>query len=273
VLVHGRERISGQRSGTGKARVRVLLIPAAGPGTLVGRQRADLMRELVRAGHVMTARVTAPQTRRIVEVVVLEFDEGGLAALGDRRAGRRAVAAVAAGWTGRHRAEARVMKMLLHVGAGASGASGTAAAAATATAATGRSAAARHAVRGRGTRRTGVARPEWAPQVREIERRRAARTLHLKHNVDAAATAHGPRRRRTRRRRRRRRDRRVPSVRGPNFGISLRRVHPARLRRPGVGIRAESRHRIARVNLYPSAVSTPPQFWSLHCERRSWNVD
>lgn len=215
--MHGRERISGQRSGTGKTSVRVLLIPAAGPGALVRRQRADLMRELVRAGHVMPARVTAPQTRGIVEVVVLEFNEGGLAALGNRRAGRRAVATVTAGWTGCHRTEARVMKMLLHIGAGTSGTGGTSTAAAAATAAPGGSTTARHAVRGRGTRRTGVARPEWAPQVREIERRRAARTLHLRHNVDAAATAHSPRRRQTRRRRRRRRDRRVPSVRGPEF--------------------------------------------------------
>lgn len=81
VLMHGRERISGQRgSGTGEARVRMLLIPAAGPGALM-RQRADLMRELVRARYVVTARVTAPQTRGIVQVVVLELDEGGLAAL------------------------------------------------------------------------------------------------------------------------------------------------------------------------------------------------
>lgn len=248
VLVHGRERISGQRSGTGKARVRVLLIPAAGPGALMPRQRTDLMRELMRAGHIMSARVTAPQTRRIVKVVVLELDEGGLAALGDRRAGRRAVAAVTSGWTGRHRAEARVMKMLLHVGAGASGAGGTAAAATAATTtAAGGSAAARHAIRGRGTRRTGVARPEWAPQIREIERRRAARTLHLRHNVDAAATARGPRRRQARRRRRRRRDRRAPSVRGPNFGTSLRRARSVRapstiLCRPSVGMSAKSHH-------------------------------
>lgn len=247
--MHGRERISGQRSGTGKARVRVLLIPAAGPRALMRRQRADLMRELVRPGYIMPARVTAPQTRRIVEVVVLEFDEGGLAALGDRRAGRRTVAAVAAGWTGRHRAETRVMKMLLHVGTGASGTGGTATAAAASTAAPGGSTAARHAVRGRGTRRTGVARPEWAPQIREIERRRAARTLHLRHNVDAAATAQDPCRRRTRRRRRRRRDRRVPSVRGPNFETSLRRGPRActvRLCQPSVGISAGSRHRVAR---------------------------
>lgn len=60
VLVHGRERISGERSGTGKTRVRVLLIPAAGPGTLMRRQRADLMRKLMRARYVMSARVTAP---------------------------------------------------------------------------------------------------------------------------------------------------------------------------------------------------------------------
>lgn len=179
------------------------------------------MRELVRARYVMPAWVTAPQTRRIVEIVVLEFDKGGLAALGDRRAGRRAVATVTAGWTGRHRTEARVMKMLLHIGAGASGTGGTSTATAAATASPGGSTTARHTVRGRGTRRTGVARPEWAPQVREIERRRAARTLHLRHNVDAAATAHGPRRRQTRRRRRRRRDCRVPSVRDPNFGTSL----------------------------------------------------
>lgn len=208
------------------------------------------MRELVRARHVMPARVTASQTRRVVEVVVLELDEGGLAALGDRRAGRCTVAAVTAGWTGRHRAEARVMKMLLHVGAGASGTGGTAAATATGTTTVG-STTARHTVRGRGTRRTGVARPEWAPQIREIERRRAARTLHLKHDVDAAATAHGPRRRRTRRRRRRRRDRRVPSVRGPNFGnffmTSTLCVCLVRLCRPSVEISAESRHRIARV--------------------------
>lgn len=162
---------------------------------------------------------------------MLEFDEGGLATLGDRGARRRAVTAVAAGWTGRHRAEAGMMKMLLHVGAGASGTGGTATATASTTAATVRSTAARHAVRGRGTRRTGVARPEWAPQIREIERRRAARTLHLRHNVDAAATAHGPRRRRTCRRRRRRRDRRVPSsVRGPNFGDDLYgRAHTTRV--------------------------------------------
>lgn len=122
---------------------------------------------------------------------MLELDEGGLAALGDGRAGRRAVAAVPAGWPGRHRAETGVMKMLLHVGIGAPG-TGAAAAASPAApaAAAGRSAAARHAIRGRGTRRTGVARPEWAPQVREVERRRAARTLHLRHDVDAAATAH-----------------------------------------------------------------------------------
>lgn len=164
---------------------------------------------------------------------MLEFDEGGFATLGDRGAGGRAVSAVTAGWTGRHRAKAGMMKMLLHVGAGASGTGGTTATAASTTAATGRSTAARHAVRGRGTRRTGVARPEWAPQIREIERRRAARTLHLRHNVDAAATAHGPRRRRTRRRRRRRRDRRVSSsVRGPNFGTSLYgRAHTARVPR------------------------------------------
>lgn len=191
--MHGRERISGERgSRTGEARVRVLLIPAARPGALMGRERADLVRELMGAGHVVPARVTATQTRRIVQIIVLELDEGGLAALGDRRAGRRAVAAVPAGRPGRHRAQARVMKMLLHVGIGASGAGGPAAAASSSAtaAAAGRSAAARHAIRGRGTRRTGVARPEWAPQIREVERRRAARTLHLKHDVDAAATAH-----------------------------------------------------------------------------------
>lgn len=122
---------------------------------------------------------------------MLELDEGGLAALGDRGAGRRAVAPVPAGRPGRHRAEAGVMKMLLHVGIGAPGTGGAAAATPAApAAAAGRSTAARHAIRGRGTRRTGVARPEWAPQVREVERRRAARTLHLKHDVDAAATAH-----------------------------------------------------------------------------------
>lgn len=61
VLVHGRERISGQRgSRTGEARVRVLLVPAAGAGALVGRERADLMRELMGAGDVVAARVTAP---------------------------------------------------------------------------------------------------------------------------------------------------------------------------------------------------------------------
>ena len=46
--------------------------------------------------------------------------------------------------------------------------------------------AAGHAVRGRGARRTGVARPEWAPQVREVERRRGAPKLHLRRDRVAA---------------------------------------------------------------------------------------
>lgn len=112
--------------------------------------------------------------------------------------------------------------MLVHVGPAASC---TRAAATAATAAAGRPAASGHAVRGRGTRRTGVARPEWAPQVREIERRRAARTLHLSRDVDAAATAHSSRGQ-TRRRRRRRR-RRANSVRGPNLGASVSRPSTA----------------------------------------------
>jgi len=211
MLMHGRERISGERgSRTGEARVRVMLIAAAGPGVLMRRQRADLMRELMRARYVVPARVSAPQTRGIVEIVVLELDEGRLAALGHRRAGRRAVAAVTAGWSGRYRAQTRVMEMLLHVGTRTPGTGGTAATATTATAATaGRSTTARHAVRCRGTRRTGVARPEWAPQIRKVERRRAARTLHLRRDVDAAATARDSRRRR---------GRCAPSVRLPNLG-------------------------------------------------------
>lgn len=242
--MHGRERISGQRgSRTGEARVRMLLIPTARPGALVS-QRADLVRELMRAGYIVSARVTAPKTRRIIKVIVLELDEGGFAALGDRRAGRRAVAAVPAGWPRRHRAKARMMKMLLHVRIGASVTGAPAAATATtSTAAAGRSTTARHTIRGRGTRRTGVARPEWAPQVREVERRRAARTLHLRHDVDAAATAHDLRK--TRRRRCRRR---ASSVRGPNFRATLRDEHTERVRlcRPSVGINAASRHWVAR---------------------------
>lgn len=240
--MHGRERISGQRgSRTGEARVRVLLIPAARSGALVG-QRADLVRKLMR-GYIMPAWITTSKTRRIVEVIVLELDEGGFAALGDRRAGRRAVAAVSTGWPGRHRAEARVMKMLLHIRIGASGTGATAAATATSAAAAGRSTTARHTIRGRGTRRTGVARPEWAPQVREVERRRAARTLHLRHDVDAAATAHDLRQ--TRRRRSRRR---ASSVRGPNLGATLYDEHTERVRlcRPSVRVNAAIRHWIAR---------------------------
>lgn len=110
------------------------------------------------------------------------------------------------------------MKMLFHVGTTASGTSTTA----TSTTATARrSTATRHTIRGRGTRRTGVARPEWAPQVREVERRRAARTLHLSRDVDAAATAY--RSRGQTRRRRRRRRRRANTVWGPNLGASVPR--------------------------------------------------
>lgn len=169
-------------------------------------------------GHVVPTGITTAETGGIVKVVVLQLDERRFAALRDGRARGGAVAAVTTGWTRRHRAKSRVMQMLLHVGTTARAARATAAATA---AASGRSTATRHAVRGRGTRRTGVARPEWAPQVREVERRRAARTLHLSRDVDAAATAYGSRGQ-TRRRRRRRR-RRANTVRGPNLGASVSR--------------------------------------------------
>lgn len=80
--------------------------------------RTDLMRELVAAtGHVVTARITAPQARRVVEIVVLKFDERALAGLGDRRT-RGTVTAVSALGTRRNRAQTAVMKMI-HVGTAA----------------------------------------------------------------------------------------------------------------------------------------------------------
>lgn len=176
------------------------------------------MRELMSTGHIVSSGITTAETGGIVQVVVLQLDERRFAALRDRRARGGAVAAVATGWSRRHRAQPRVMKMLLHVGTSARGTRATTAAS---TAASRRSTASRHTVRGRGTRRTGVARPEWAPQVREVERRRAARTLHLSRDVDAAATAYGSRGQ-TRRRRRRRR-RRANTVRSPNLGASVSR--------------------------------------------------
>lgn len=171
------------------------------------------MGELMGAGHIVPTWVTATQAGRVVQIIVLQLDERRFATLRDRRARGCAVAAVPAGWSRCHRAKPRVMKMLFHVGTTASCTRTTATAA---TASAWRSTATRHAIRGRGTRRTGVARPEWAPQVREVERRRAARTLHLSRDVDAAATAYGSRGQ-TRRRRRRRR-RRANTVRGPNLG-------------------------------------------------------
>lgn len=189
------------------------------------------MGELMGAGHVVPTWVTATQAGRIVQIIVLQLDERWFATLRDGRARGRAVAAVPR-WSRCHRAQPRVMKMLFHVGTTASCTRTTATAA---TASAWRSTATRHAVRGRGTRRTGVARPEWAPQVREVERRRAARTLHLSRDVDAAATAYGSRGQ-TRRRRRRRR-RRANTVRGPNLGGLCFTIRDSSLLLPGSRIR------------------------------------
>lgn len=182
VLVHGRKVVASKCGpGAGEARLRGVLLVGAGRGRLVA-ERAHLVRELVRR-HVVAAGVAAPEAARVVQIVVLELDEGGLAALGDGRAAG-AVGAVAPGRARGARAEAPVVQVVhLGRGAGAAGRAGAAAAvgagAGATSASTGRRAAARHAVRGRSARRTGVARPEWAPQIREIERRRAAWTLHL----------------------------------------------------------------------------------------------
>lgn len=183
VLMHGRERISGERRpGTGESRLGVLLIPATRSGGLVS-QGADLVRELVRSRYVVSSRISAAQAGGVVEVVVLELDERGFPRLGHRGARCRAIPGVAAGSrrTRRDRAETAVMEMLVHVGATVSPGvttTGLTARRRSATATT------RHTVRGRGTRRTGVARPEWAPQVREVERRRAAWPLHLRAELE-----------------------------------------------------------------------------------------
>lgn len=199
----------------------MLLVPAAWPAGLMA-QRAHLVRELMGTGHIVSSGVTATQAGGVVKVVVLQLYERRLATLRDRGAGCCTVATVATGRSWCHRPETRVVKVLLHV---RTTASSTCTAAAAATTSARRSTASRHAVRGRGTRRTGVARPEWAPQVREVERRRAARTLHLSRDVDAAATAYDSRGQ-TRRRRRRRR-RRANTVRGPNLGASISRPSTA----------------------------------------------
>ena len=71
-----------------------------------------------------------------------------------------------------------LLHVLIHIGTGgAAGAAGIALWTASRRATTASTAAAGHAVRGRGAGRTGVARPEWAPQVRKVERRRAGLTL------------------------------------------------------------------------------------------------
>lgn len=176
----------------------MLLIAAAGSRTLMSER--DLVRELMRAGDIVAAGISATEAGGIVEVIVLKFNEGGLAALGNWGTGGT-VTSVAAGWTRCHRTQATVMKVLLHVGSTAS--STTAAARAATTAA--RRTATRHTIRGRGTRRTGVARPEWAPQIREVERRRAARTLHFRRDKVAPLATKV-----------------LYAPRGPNFGASVR---------------------------------------------------
>lgn len=167
VLVHGRERVTREgRPGTRESRL--VLLAARLSGSLV--TAAQVLGEL---WHRVVALVSpGPEAARVVQVVVLELDEGRLAALGHRRA-RRALR------TGRHR---HVVEVLLEVGARATGGTGSRVVRRgrrTAGGAAGRRAAAGHAVRGRGTRRTGVARPEWAPQIREVERRRGAPVIHL----------------------------------------------------------------------------------------------
>jgi hypothetical protein len=190
VLVHGGEGVAGEGTpGTGEAGLGpVLLVAGAGLRALVGREAAHVLGELVGPGHVVPTGIPGrPEAARVVQIVVLELDERGLAALGDGGA-RGAVGPVAAG-ARCHRAH-RVVQVLLELGAAARArargrvrrSAGRRAAAATAAAASAAAAAtsARHTVRGRGARRTGVARPEWAPQVREVERRRGAPKIHLR---------------------------------------------------------------------------------------------
>ena len=170
-------------------------------------ERADLVRELMRAGDIVAAGISATEAGGIVEVIVLKFNEGGLAALGNWGA-RGTVTSVAAGWTRCHRTQTTMMKVLLHVGSTAA-ASTTATSATSTAASTTRRTTTRHTIRGRGTRRTGVARPEWAPQVREVERRRAARTLHFRRDKVAPS-------------RPRLATKVLYAPRGPNFGASIR---------------------------------------------------
>lgn len=44
-------------------------------------KRADLMRELMGTGHIVSPGITATQAGGVVQVVVLQLDERGLAAL------------------------------------------------------------------------------------------------------------------------------------------------------------------------------------------------
>lgn len=158
-------------------------------------QGAHLVRELVSRGDIVTSGIASPQTRGVVQIVVLELNKGALARLGHRGAGG-AVSSVSRRARS-HRAESSVVEMLVHVGV--SSPSGSTPGARS------RGRSPRHTVRGRGARRTGVARPEWAPQVREVERRRAARAIHLNSNVEAVRGTS-----------RRRRD--SKAARSPNLG-------------------------------------------------------
>ena len=199
--MHRRKRISGKcRSRTRKATVRMLLITAPWSRTLMTK-RTNLMRKLMTTtGHVVSTRITTSETRRIIKIIVLKFNKSTFARLG-HRCTRCAVTTIATLGPGCHRSKPTVMKMLLHV---RTTATAVTTAAAVTTASCGLSTTAGHTVRCRGARRTGVARPEWAPQVREVERRRAARTLQLCRDVDAAP---GPCRRR----------RRADTARSPNL--------------------------------------------------------
>ena len=84
VLVHRRERVPRERApGTGESRLRpLMLIRPSWLPALMATQATDVLGELVRTGHVVSAGITrGPQSARIVQIVVLELDEGGLAAL------------------------------------------------------------------------------------------------------------------------------------------------------------------------------------------------
>lgn len=158
-------------------------------------ESTHVLRKLMGRGHVVTTRITTrrSQTTRVIKIIVLEFNEGRFAALRDGRA--RGAVIVVTTWSWCHRTAHSVVKVLLELrgwwsrcgvlrGSGTVSTTGRRATTAVTTR-IGRTTTG-HTVRGRGTRRTGVARPEWAPQIREIERRRGAPKLHFRRDFVAA---------------------------------------------------------------------------------------